>query len=288
MLTDVITAEIRSEQLKKRVDEAIQNLVAELQQGHTEEYVRFLTFWSKFHRYSSANVLLIMAQRPSASQVAGYHTWRRLGLQVKQGAKSIWIWRPIVRQISDEQTGLPIDSCVGFTPAPVFDASDLTDIATNPLPTLWSHLPDDAGRLYRYVSGRVTEAGFVIEERPLGVGRQGSVNPYQVITLSDALDSRNRIMVLLHELAHGLEHFREERAHDHRDRQELEAESASAVICAMLGLEHPSARDYILMYRGDADELKASLSAVKRIVGQMVAILGLDEAAEPAALAPTG
>jgi len=280
MLTEVITAEIRSAQLSKVVDGAIERLAAQLEQGHTEEYLSFLTFWSKFHRYSSTNVLLILAQKPEATQVAGYHAWRRLGRQVKQGAKSIWIWRPIIRTISDEHTGLPVDSCIGFTPAPVFDASDLVDIATNPLPALWSGLPDDAHQLWRCVKRRIEAAGFVIEERPLPLGRQGSVNPYQVITLSDNLDSRNRIMVLLHELAHGLEHFREERRQSHRFQQELEAESASAVVCAMLGLEHPSARDYILSYHGTAAELKSSLGAVKRIVGQMAAILGLDDAVD--------
>jgi len=244
-----------------------------------------LTFWSKFHRYSSTNVLLILAQKPEAMQVAGYHHWRKRGRQVRQGAKSIWIWRPIIRTISDEQTGLPVDSCIGFTPAPVFDASDLVDIATNPLPTLWSQLPDDAHQLWRYVKRRIEAAGFVIDERPLPLGRQGSVNPYKLITLSDSLDSRNRIMVALHELAHGLEHFREERRHDHRVQQELEAESASAVVCAMLGLAHPSARDYILSYHGTAAELKTSLGAVKRIVGQMAAILELDETVDERSVA---
>ncbi len=285
MLTEVITVEIRSAQLSKVVDGAIERLAAELEQGHTEEYLRFLTFWSKFQRYSSTNVLLILAQKPEATQVAGYHTWRRLGRQVKQGAKSIWIWRPIVRQVSDEQTGLPVDSCIGFTPAPVFDASDLVDIATNPLPTLWSGLPDDAHQLWRYVKQRIEAAGFVIDERPLPLGRQGSVTPYKLITLSNSLDSRNRIMVLLHELAHGLEHFREDRRHDHRFQQELEAESASAVVCAMLGLEHPSARDYILSYHGTAAELKTSLSVVKRIVAQMAAILNHEDLADERATA---
>lgn len=288
MLTEVITAEIRSDQLKKSVDEAIETLLKDLQRGHTEDYLRLLRFWSRFHRYSHANVLLIMAQRPTATQVAGYHAWRRLGRQVKQGAKSIWIWRPIIRKIADEQTGLPVDQCIGFTPCPVFDAQDLTDIATNPLPLLWRPLPDDAQTLYQFLSARIEEAGFTIREKRLLPGRQGSTSPTGVITLADNLDSRTRIMVVLHELAHGLEHFRAERLEAHRLQMELEAESASAVVCAMLGLEHPSARDYILSYHGSAEDLKASLGAVKRIVGKMVTLLGLDEPDEERALAMTG
>ncbi len=78
-----------------------------------------------------------------------------------------------------------------------------------------------------------------------------------------------------HELAHALEHFREERQEAPRDQRELEAESSAMVVCALLGIPHPTARDYILMYRGDAEGLKASLSAIRRIVGRMVDLLGL-------------
>ncbi len=277
MLTEVITAEMRAQRLKETIDTAIDSLVEQLAQGHTSDYLKLLTFWSRFHRYSHGNVLLIMSQRPDATHVAGYHRWRKVGRQVQKGAKAILIWCPIIRQVPDETTGLPVDYCVGFSPCPVFAAEDLVDIATNPLPTLWRPLPDDVEGLYRYLKTKVAEAGFPVSERRLPLGRQGSSSPDKVITLACDLDSRNRIMVLLHELAHELEHFRDERTEASREQKELEAESAAAVVCAMLGIEHPTARDYILMYSGDAEGLKASLAAIRRIVTQMVTVLGLSE-----------
>ncbi|MGI8475947.1 MAG: ArdC family protein [Thermomicrobiales bacterium] len=275
MLTEVVTAEMRAQRLRDLIDTAIDALAGELARGHTEEYLKLLAFWSRFHRYSHGNVLLIMGQRPDATHVAGYHRWRRAGRQVRKGAKAIAIWCPIVRQIADEATGLPVDHCVGFNPCPVFAAEDLVDIAANPLPTLWRPLPDDMEGLYRYLKTKVEEAGYRVQEQRLPRGRQGSSGPDGVITLARDLDSRNRIMVLLHELAHELEHFRDERAASSREQKELEAESASVVVCAMLGIEHPTARDYILSYHGDAEGLKASLAAVRRIVGKMVVALGL-------------
>ncbi|MDP9368216.1 MAG: ArdC-like ssDNA-binding domain-containing protein, partial [Chloroflexota bacterium] len=287
MLTEVITAEIRAGQLRATIDGAIERLVGELAEGHTEEYRKLLRFWSRFHRYSHGNVLLILAQRPDATQVAGYHTWRKVGRQVKRGAKAISIWCPVIRQIPDPETGLSVPLCVGFNPCPVFAAEDLVDIATNPLPTLWRPLPDDMDGLYRYLKRKVEEAGYRVEEKLLPPGRQGSTAPDGTIALARGLDSRNRIMVLLHELAHALEHLREERQEAPRDQRELEAESAAMVVCALLGIEHPPARDYILMYRGDAEGLKASLSAIRRIVGRMVELLGLalsaNESAAPLA-----
>jgi hypothetical protein len=272
---DGTPAERRAKQLTETIDTAIAKLAAELAEGHTAEYLRLLTFWSRFHRYSHGNVLLIMNQRTDATQIAGYRTWQRLGRQVKQGAQAITIWCPIIRQVPDPETGLPIDTCLGFHPCPVFAAEDLVDIESNPLPTLWRALPDDTEALYTDLQARIDASGFQVEERRLPRGRQGMTSPDGVITVARGLDSRNRIMVLLHELAHALEHFREERAETTREQKELEAESASAVVCAILGIEHPTARDYILMYAGDVEGLKASLAAIRRIVGSMVKLLDL-------------
>lgn len=239
----------RAARLKEIIEQAIERLVEQLAQGHTEEYKRLLSFWSRFHRYSHGNVLLILSQRPDATQVGGYHTWRRVGRQVRKGAKAISIWCPIIKTIADPDTGLPLDLCVGFNPCPVFAAEDLVDIDTNPLPTLWRPLQDDVDGLYRYLVGKIEAGGFAVDETLLPPGRQGASSPDGRIRLARGLDSRNRIMVLLHELAHELEHFRPERKEAPRDQMELEAESASMVVCAMLGIEHPTARDYILMVR---------------------------------------
>lgn len=269
-------ADAKAAQLKATVESTIERLVQQLAAGHTEEYRALLAFWSRFHRYSHANVLLILAQRPDATQVAGYHTWRRVGRQVRRGARAIAIWCPIVKTIEDEQTSLPVELCVGFTPCPVFAAQDLVDFATNPLPTLWRPLPDDVPDLCRRLRARIVAAGYPVEEAILPPGRQGVSSADRRIVVTAGLDSRTRTLVLLHELAHQLEHFRPEREAAERDQRELEAESAAVVIGAMLGLEHPTARDYILMYRGDGERLKQSLGAIHRLVTQMVTLLDPD------------
>lgn len=40
---------------------------------------------ARFHRYSFGNVCMILAQRPTATQVAGFQTWRSLGPERHQG-----------------------------------------------------------------------------------------------------------------------------------------------------------------------------------------------------------
>ncbi len=49
--------------------------IAELVEG--DQWRAMLQVAARFHRYSLGNVLLIMAQRPDATQVAGYRTWQR-------------------------------------------------------------------------------------------------------------------------------------------------------------------------------------------------------------------
>ena len=52
----------------------------------SEGWQSYLVAMRKFHNYSASNVMLILAQRPDASRVAGFHTWRSLGRHVRKGA----------------------------------------------------------------------------------------------------------------------------------------------------------------------------------------------------------
>jgi hypothetical protein len=49
---------------------------------------------SKFHNYSIGNLILIMLQKPDATRVAGYSTWKDLYRWVKKGEKGIAILAP--------------------------------------------------------------------------------------------------------------------------------------------------------------------------------------------------
>src|SRR5919199_5568600 len=60
----------------------------------TEDWAAMLAVAARFHRYSSNNVLLIAAQRPDATRVAGYRSWQRLGRQVRKGERGLAILAP--------------------------------------------------------------------------------------------------------------------------------------------------------------------------------------------------
>ena len=58
----------------------------------SEKFKQYLKTLSKFHNYSLNNTLLIAMQKPDATLVAGYTTWKRqFGRQVRKGANGIRI-----------------------------------------------------------------------------------------------------------------------------------------------------------------------------------------------------
>src|SRR6202521_571540 len=117
---------MNSENIKKVTNQAIEQLVAALNQGRSETLTQYLAAIGRFHRHSLRNVMLIASQNPTATHVAGFHAWHKLGRFVRKGEKGILILAPIVRWKSQsvEQTETDESStAVGFRAAYVFDIS---------------------------------------------------------------------------------------------------------------------------------------------------------------------
>src|SRR5581483_10692184 len=81
--------------------DALANAVAEL--ATTDGFRRWLDARQLFHDYSLNNTLLIVSQRPNASQVAGYRAWQAIGRQVRKGEKGITILAPMVVKAKDDE-----------------------------------------------------------------------------------------------------------------------------------------------------------------------------------------
>ena len=82
--------------LKKMTDEALATLCESLERGKSEELVQYLNVMSRFPRYSFRNVMLIQIQKPEATRVMGYQSWRQLGRYVRKDEKAIRIWAPML------------------------------------------------------------------------------------------------------------------------------------------------------------------------------------------------
>jgi N-terminal domain of anti-restriction factor ArdC len=154
---------MKIEQAKQIAGKAIEELSHALEAGHSEKLREYLGAMARFHPYSLHNIMLIASQRPDATHVAGFHTWKRLGRFVKKGAKGIMILAPVVLRDEAEQERKEESqerAAMRFRAAYVFDMAD-TD--GKPIPQFGSTEGDPAGRtgrLKEFVSSRGIELEY--------------------------------------------------------------------------------------------------------------------------------
>lgn len=279
--------EQRSQELHRTMDEAMDQLAQQLSEGHSQRYQEFLVFYSRFWTYSIRNSVLIHQQCPQATRCAGLKLWNSLGYHLKRGETAIWIWAPILKKEADPETGELVEQVAGFVPAPVFDASQLVEITERPLPTPYPVLPDDVSEAFGLCAAKIEAHGIEVRQAErLPPGVQGYSQPGRIVVAA-SLDSRNRLFTLIHELVHQTWHHDLHDPTATRQQLEFEAESVSFVVAALMGLEHPSARDYLLLYRTSTEQLKRSLAVIQVMVRQVLRILELpfDVMHHPSALA---
>jgi antirestriction protein ArdC len=247
-------------------DRLFEELVASLERGDSTALTRYLSALHRFHAYSFTNVMLIVAQHPTATRVAGFHTWRRFNRAVRRGEKGIAILAPLVRRRrgddpADRQAA-PVDgeadtrerAVLGWRTVYVF-ALDQTD--GEPLPSFPGRgTRGEVGPYFTQLCEAVQQDGIALTfHEDLG-GAEGTCRPgHQDIRLRQGLAPAPAFCVLAHEYAHDLLHRRDDpgRPADTRGR-EAEAEAVAAIVAGAVGLDHlGSAHAYIRLYDGNAD-----------------------------------
>jgi len=233
------------------------DLVEQLTKGiarltSSEEWRRYLDCQSRFHDYSFGNVLLIAAQCPYATQVAGFRAWQRMDRFVKKGEKAIWILAPMLYKDADAEEGRVIR---GFKYVAVFDVSQ-TD--GEELPEVCHLLfgEDPAGHFDRLVAV-ANSFGFSVEDAHLpGTTNGDCTHDLHRIRIETTNSPLQRVKTLAHEIAHGIlhEHFEDRRL------AELEAESTAFVVCQLLGLDTSDYTfGYVAIWAGADEEAVAAI-----------------------------
>jgi len=212
----------------------------------SDQWRRYLAFAAAFHRYSINNLLLILGQRPDATQVAGYRTWQALGRQVRKGERGIRIFggREVRTTEQDERTGEDRER-VGrrFFPVSVFDISQTDPIdpdADDPTVLARDLEGDDPGILAA-VTDYLTANGWAVTREQLHGSRKGytSIDGSRRVVIDADLSPAHAAKTALHEAAHTILHADEEPAEyiEHRGVKETEAESVAYVVAALAGLD---------------------------------------------------
>jgi antirestriction protein ArdC len=254
---------MKAEALMKKLEAHFAELKQALAEGDGEGLLDLLRKLGRFHRYSVHNVALIVAQKPEATMVAGLKRWNELGRRVKKGEKGIAILAPTLKQVEvvDKETGevRKEQRIVGFHTAYVFDISQ-TEGAELEQP---EGIPGGAELLERIKAA----CPVPVREGLLPGGVLGKTDGREVVLEAD-LKAAGKAEVLLHEWAHVVMHFGEERVS--RDVAELEAEAVAYAVGRELGLPMESSAGYIRSWCHTVESLEASLERIRKAASEML------------------
>ena len=263
---------MNTENLKQLCDEALTKLAAALEAGHSDALKAYLSTMGRFHRYSWGNVLLIAMQKPNATNVAGFHTWRKMKRFVKKGEKGIAIFAPVVvkKRAEDEEGEDAQTRLYGFRTAYVFDESQTEGEPLPPFATVKGEPNEFTGRMESLIASN----GITLEYTDRIAPAKGMSSGGRIEVLPD-LEPAERFSVLVHELSHELIHKGERRKETSRTIRETEAEAVAFVVCHSIGLDtNTAASDYIALYQGDQTTLAESLEVIQKTSAEILRAIG--------------
>lgn len=248
----------------------------------SDKYKDYLTKMSQLNNYSSRNLRLILAQQPTASQVASFKQWKEtFGRHVKKGERALRIFVPITYIKKDENNQPILDKDgkpeIGTTfrlKAAVFDVSQ-TD--GKEMPKAVSDVKDqltdqDYGNLYRTLMTIAKNNHVSVRFEELEESRKGyydTVN-HQIVLNKVGMNKSQLIKTFLHETAHSELHHKDHPQKDQltRSTAELQAESVAYVVASYYGLDTSNySFGYLASWSQDKDTLR-DLEAQLDIVQQ--------------------
>ena len=292
----VLTSEKPADKLKEITDRLEQGITELFESERYKEYLRVM---SKFHNYSFNNTLLIAMQKPDASLVAGFSSWKNnFGRNVMKGEKGIKIIAPspftVKQEVekTDPQTGKPVIGKDGkpvteekeikvpaYKVVSVFDVSqtegrELPDIAVD-------ELTGDVDRFKDFFA-----ALEQVSPVPVGFEKiEGSAHGYyhleeKRIAIDEGMSDLQTLKTAIHEIAHAKLHDidlnapkEEQKPRVDRRTREVEAESVAYTVCQHYGLD---TSDYSFGYVAgwssgkELAELRGSLETIRSTAAEMI------------------
>lgn len=250
----------------------------------SDNFKRYLSCLSKFHKYSLNNTLLILAQNPNASLVAGYNSWaNNFNRHVNKGEKGLMILAPItekIKKLADklDENGNPVLNEDGesikeekefnitrFNTTTVFDIAQTTG---DPIPSYIEELRGTSDAAVAFIETIKEESEIPIEfksmedDENLKRGAKGYYSPIDdKIVINDEMGDIQKAKTLAHEYSHSLWHKKTDKD---KDQKEIEAEANAFVICNHFGID---TSDYSFGYI--ASYTNQDLEALKDILNQI-------------------
>jgi len=302
---DTLFANYVSEEKKEKVIETMTEGIHAVR--NSERFKEFLDFCSMFHHYSFGNKMLIWAQRPNATFVAGARKWNKLGRHIKKGEKGIFIYAPAFKKVvrtkysdsRDEETDTQVieDDLVEDPDAreekevvekvltffKIVYVWDVSQTEGKDLPLgICQPLVGNA-ELWPVARAFIMSKGIKVEETPfLGDNTMGMTDGKSHILIKETVSEMQKLKTLFHEYAHiSFGHVGRVAAH------ELEAESAAYLICRYLGLDTSDySFDYLATWLEGKDDndlrtaISKAISFAEGVIDDFRKFAGIDEAVD--------
>ena len=287
----------RHDEMHSTIEAWIDDLVDDVDEAQaSDEFQEWLDVQSRFHDYSYRNSLLIKLQRPDATKVAGYNSWRNeFDRHVQEGEQAIWIWAPIItkqcpecenspsyhEQSDCEYDETPADEwskgLVGFKPTAVFDISQTEG---EPLPELETEATGDADDLVPALTDSADELGVTVRivdaaewehGDAKGVCKYRSTRDLQPLVEAKARSNQADLAVtLIHEFAHALLHA-DVTDETERSKREVEAEAVAYIVGRYFGLDTSGSAFYLAAWQDDdADAIQERLGRIGSTAEELI------------------
>ena len=292
--------ELKAQKPAEKMKEITDRLEAGIQElFDSDRFKEYLQVMSKFHNYSFNNTMLIAMQKPDATFVAGYTSWKNnFGRQVVSQAKSIKVLAPSPYKIKKEidkidpktqkpvtdKNGKPVKEETEIT-VPAFKVVSVFDVSQTEGKELPSIGVDElTGNVEHYAD--FFKAAELSAPVPVGFEKiaGGSKGYYshtdKRIAINEGMSELQNIKTLIHETAHAKLHDIDlnappEKQADRPDRRtrEVQAESIAYAVCQHYGLD---TSDYSFSYVAqwssgrELAELKASLETIRSTASELI------------------
>jgi len=273
--------------LKTKLDQYISDLAnATDEAALSAEIRRYLTFFSKFHNYSFFNKILIYIQKPDATRVASFNTWKSKFRQVQKGAKGITILAPLIsKQKGVEDVDSSVDGSTlgnekeirGFKAVNVFDISDTKPIDERgeipEEPKWWGeNTPSEtADKLYAAVVEVAKDMHINVTQNDAKRGEKG-YSAGDHINISTGVSGAGRLSTMIHEIAHELMHHRSSSIYYQGDDvrrnsaiMELQAESVSYVVLKHYDLPVSHHATYLALWKANKEQIQKNLEVISKV-----------------------
>ncbi len=265
---------------ERKIDSVLKQLkdgVESIQQS--DEFRLFLSTMAKFHNYSIGNLILIAMQKPGATHVAGFSTWKDLGRWVKKGEKGIAILAPVMppkpkpeeKEEGEEEELLELRP-VYFKVVYVFDITQTEGKALPEfeVPVLTGEANEELfAKVIALTKGQGVEVSF--ESRPQQDPSTKGSYFGKSIWVRPEEPRAQQLKTLLHEVGH---YYSEGVFHIPRRDAETIAESAAFAVGAHFGYDTGvRSFPYVALWAKDKKVLEQNLAAIRKVATEIIELL---------------